>query len=68
MSTIRFGSSTVRRGGRLRTVAFASLFVAITVLFVILYVFCMLLYDRLLLRAVMVYANRIRPKLSFLRR
>ena len=39
-----------------------------TVLFVILYDFCMLLYDRLLLRTVMVYANRVRPKLSFLRR
>ena len=39
-----------------------------TILFVILYDFCMLLYDRLLLRMVAVYANRIRPKLSFLLR
>ncbi len=39
-----------------------------TVLFVVLYDFCMLMYDRILLRAVALYANRVRPKLSFLRR
>ena len=39
-----------------------------TVLFVVLFDFCMLLFDRALLIAVAVYANRVRPKLSFLRR
>ena len=37
-------------------------------LFVVLYVFCMLLYDWMLLRVLAVYANRNRPKLTFLRR
>ena len=39
-----------------------------TVLFVLLYDVCMLLFDRALLVAVAVYANRVRPKLTFLRR
>ena len=39
-----------------------------TVLFVLLYAVSMLLYDRALLIAVAVYANRVRPKLTFLRR
>ena len=36
MSTIRFGSSAGKRGGSLKTIGFASLFVVITVLFVVL--------------------------------
>ncbi len=47
---------------------FREMGVALTILFVAVYDLCMLLYDRLLPRLVMVYANRIRPKLSFLRR
>ena len=34
----------------------------------ILYDICMLLYDRLLITALMIYANRIRPKFRFLRK
>ncbi len=34
----------------------------------VMYVFAMLLYDRLLMAAVMIYANRIKPKLPFLRK
>ena len=39
-----------------------------TVLFVLLYVVCMLIYDRLLLPMAMIYMNRIRPRLRFLKR
>ncbi|MBQ9196407.1 MAG: hypothetical protein IJ157_04105 [Clostridia bacterium] len=38
------------------------------VFFVALYVFCMLLYDRLLLPMAMIYMNRVRPRLKFLNR
>ena len=37
------------------------------IVFGVLYVFTMLLYDWLLMRLVFIYANRIRPKLRFLR-
>ena len=46
---------------------FQEMGVIMSVLFVIAYVFCMLLYDRLLIGCVMIYANRIRPKLTFLK-
>ena len=47
---------------------FREMGILMTVLFVIAYVFCMMLYDHLLPRMVMIYANRIRPKLAFLLR
>ena len=37
-----------------------------TILFFAAYVLCMLLYDHLLMGMVMIYANKIRPKLKFL--
>ena len=46
---------------------FRELGVALTVLFVAAFVFCMMLYDRLLMGCVMIYANKIRPKLKFLK-
>ncbi|MBO4836423.1 MAG: hypothetical protein J5564_01885 [Clostridia bacterium] len=39
-----------------------------TILFVLLYVVCMLIYDRILLPMAMIYMNRIRPRLRFLKR
>lgn len=42
--------------------------VALIVAFAVIYVGCMFLFDRLLVGLVAVYANRIRPKLTFLRR
>ena len=39
----------------------------LSILFLLAYVFCMLLYDHLLVGCVMIYANRIRPKLKFLK-
>ena len=47
---------------------FQEMGVWLTLLFIAAYDFCMLLYDWLLVRAVMVYANRVRPRLPFLRR
>ncbi|MBR5111162.1 MAG: hypothetical protein IK099_13370 [Clostridia bacterium] len=40
---------------------------AMSVLFAAAYLFCMLLYDRLLMGCVMIYANKIRPRLTFLK-
>ena len=42
--------------------------VALTVAFAALYVVTMLIYDRLLLPLAMIYMNRVRPKLTFLKR
>ena len=36
--------------------------------FALLYIFCMMMYDRLLLPMAMLYMNRIRPRLKFLNR
>ena len=47
---------------------FREMGVILSVGFVILYIGCMLLYDRLLIPFVMIYANRIQPKLKFLNR
>ena len=41
--------------------------VLMTVLFALAYVACMLVYDRLLLPMALIYMNRIRPRLRFLR-
>ena len=46
---------------------FKEMGVALTVAFVLIYDGCMLVYDRLLMPAVVIYANRIQPKLKFLR-
>ena len=46
---------------------FEEMGVILSVMFVMAYVFCMLLYDRLLMGCVMIYANKIRPKLTFLK-
>lgn len=45
---------------------FGEMGVAMTAVFAVLYVICMLAYDRLLLPMAMLYMNRIRPKLKFL--
>ena len=47
---------------------FQEMGVWMTIGFFALYVFCMLLYDRLLIGCVMLYANRIKPKLTFLKK
>ena len=47
---------------------FREMGVALSIGFVLLYDGCMLLYDRLLMAAVIIYANKIQPKLKFLRR
>ncbi|MBQ6959740.1 MAG: hypothetical protein IJP78_02045 [Clostridia bacterium] len=47
---------------------FRDMGVFLSVGFVIAYVGCMFLYDRLLVRLLPLYANRIRPKLKFLTR
>ena len=46
---------------------FGDMGAAMAVAFAALYIFCMLLYDRLLLPMAMIYMNRIRPRLKFLR-
>ena len=46
---------------------FKEMGVAMSILFLILYIFSMLLYDRLLLPFALLYTNRIRPRLRFLR-
>ena len=46
---------------------FQEMGVILTAGFVVIYDLCMLLYDRLLFTALMIYANRIRPKLRFFR-
>ena len=46
---------------------FKEMGIAMTAVFALLYVFCMLIYDRLLLPMAMIYMNRIRPKLKFLK-
>ena len=38
-----------------------------TAAFAVMYLFCMLAYDRLLLPLSMIYVNRIRPRLTFLK-
>lgn len=47
---------------------FREMGVALSIGFVILYDGCMLLYDRLLMAAVLLYGSRIRPKLKILQR
>ena len=47
---------------------FKEMGVALSIGFILLYDGCMLLYDRLLIAAVMLYANRIQPKLKNLLR
>ena len=47
---------------------FQEMGVWMTIGFFALYDFCMLLYDRLLIGCVMLYANRIKPKLTFLKK
>ena len=47
---------------------FGEMGVALTVAFAALYVITMLIYDRLLLPLAMIYMNRVRPKLTFLKR
>ena len=47
---------------------FREMGIALSVLFLIVYVGCMFLYDSLLVRLLPVYANRIRPQLKFLAR
>ena len=47
---------------------FQEMGVWLTVGFVVLYDVCMLLYDRLLMGCVMIYANKIKPKMTFLRK
>ena len=47
---------------------FREMGVILTIGFVALYDFCMLLFDRMLMGFVMIYANRIKPKLTFLRK
>jgi hypothetical protein len=47
---------------------FKEMGVFLSVGFVIAYVGCMFLYDRVLVRLLPFYANRIRPKLKFLSR
>ena len=39
----------------------------VSILFFVVYDFCMLIFDRLLLYAVMLYGNKIRPRLTFLK-
>ena len=39
-----------------------------TIGFAVMYLLCMLLFDRMLMGCVMIYANRIQPKLTFLRK
>ena len=46
---------------------FGDMGAAMAVAFAALYIFCMLLYDRLLLPMALIYMNRIRPRLKFLR-
>ena len=46
---------------------FEEMGVLLSVLFLVAYVFCMMLYDWLLIYYVMLYGNRIRPKLKFLK-
>lgn len=46
---------------------FEEMGVVMSILFLVAYDFCMLLYDRLLPYCVMLYGNRIRPKLQFLK-
>ena len=47
---------------------FKEMGVIMTVGFLVLYDLCMLLFDRLLMGAVMLYANKIKPKMTFLRK
>ena len=47
---------------------FREMGVFMSVAFAGLYIFCMLAYDRLLLPMALLYMNRVRPKLKFLRR
>ena len=46
---------------------FGEMGVAMTIAFFLVFLVCMLVYDRLLLPLAMIYMNRIRPKLRFLR-
>ena len=46
---------------------FEEMGVIMSALFLLAYVFCMMLYDHLLVYCVMLYANKIRPKLKFLK-
>jgi hypothetical protein len=46
---------------------FEEMGVIMSALFLLAYVFCMMLYDHLLMYCVMLYANKIRPKLKFLK-
>ncbi len=46
---------------------FEEMGVLMSALFLLVYVLCMMLYDHLLVYCVMLYANKIRPKLKFLK-
>ena len=45
---------------------FQEMGVLLTILFLLIYNACMLIFDRMLMGCVMLYANRIKPKLKFL--